>query len=178
MSSQSSLVNATKGSHTVFLVTNFYDTMSKEGEYSQGKAVTDACKECGVQHLIFSSLRSVQEVTAGKLRHVNHFESKAQIEQYIRESGVPATFVLPGFFMSNLTAMVKRQGDTLMLAWPVDPDKAQFPLFDLEEDTGKIVTILYEIVTYLTSLLWEKEIREIRHKTVSRHSRQTCSHGY
>lgn len=138
MSSQSQIRNAIQGSHTVFLITNFWETTNKDIEVSQGKAVTDACKEAGVQHLIFSSLRGLTELTGGRLTNVAYFDSKAEIENYIRQSGVPATFVLAGFFMTNFLEALKKKGDVLTLEWPVDPDKAKVPLLDVNEDTGKI----------------------------------------
>jgi uncharacterized protein YbjT (DUF2867 family) len=136
MSSTSSAAPAVAGAHTVFLVTNFWESASKDTEIAQGKAVTDASKAAGVQHLIFSSLRNVTEISQGRLPHVTHFDSKAEIEQYIRGSGVPATFVLPGMFMSSVISMLNKQGDTYTLAWPVKPEQAQIPLFDVAEDTG------------------------------------------
>lgn len=140
MSSPSSLHDAVKGSHTVFLVTNFWESMNKDTEVAQGKAVADASKETGVKHLIFSSLRSISEVTGGKLPNVSHFEGKAEIEQYIRDSGVPSTFVLPGLFMQGLSGgMIKKRDDAYVLALPIDPEKAKIPVFDVEEDTGKFV---------------------------------------
>lgn len=139
-SSPSTLRAAVEGSHTVFLVTNFWETMNKDTEVAQGKAVADACKEAGVKHLIFSSLRSISEVTGGKLPHVSHFDGKAEIEQYIRDSGIPATFVLAGMFMQGLSGgMIKKNDDVYMLALPIDPEKAKIPVFDVEEDTGKYV---------------------------------------
>jgi uncharacterized protein YbjT (DUF2867 family) len=136
MSSADSVSHAVAGAHTVYLVTNFWDSADRNIEVAQGKAVADASKAAGVKHLIFSSLRNVSEITQGRLPHVTHFDGKAEIEQYIRDSGVPATFVLPGLFMSNFFSMLKKQGDTYTLAWPVNPDTAQIPLLDTAPDTG------------------------------------------
>lgn len=127
---------AVAGAHTVFLVTNFWETMSKSTEVAQGRAVTDACEEAGVKHLIFSSLRNVTEISSGRLPNVSHFDSKAEVEAYIRASGVPATFVLPGMFMMNFFKSLKKQDDTYTLAWPVDLDKTQVPLLDVVDDIG------------------------------------------
>lgn len=136
MSSAEAARPAVTGAHTVFLVTNFWESMSRETEVAQGKAVTDACKEAGVKHIVFSSLRNVTEITNGRLPNVSHFDGKAEIEEYIRASGVPASFVLPGFYMSNFFQMLSKQDGVYTLAWPVDLDKAQAPLYDVAEDTG------------------------------------------
>jgi hypothetical protein len=71
---------------------------------------------------------------------VHHFDSKAEVEAYIREIGVPATFFLAGYFMSNLPGMSIREMPDgkwgLGLPTPAD---APMPLFDAEHDTGKFV---------------------------------------
>jgi len=48
-----------KDSHSVFLVTNFWETTDPEVEIAQGKACADAAKKLGVQFFIFSSLLDV-----------------------------------------------------------------------------------------------------------------------
>jgi uncharacterized protein YbjT (DUF2867 family) len=68
---------------------------------------------------------------------VPHFDGKAEIERYIRASGVPCTFVLAGYFMTNYLQMLKKGDDgTYQLFYPVDGAKARFPLFDPASDTG------------------------------------------
>ncbi|KAH7009871.1 hypothetical protein EDB80DRAFT_573857 [Ilyonectria destructans] len=140
MSSADALAPAVSGAHTVFVVTNFWETFSADTEIAQGKAVTDASKAAGVQHLIFSSLLNTTEISGGKLPNISHFDSKAKVEEYIRSSGVPASFVLPGLFMSNLFEWFKKndQGG-YTIALPVSPEKAQIPLLDANRDTGKFV---------------------------------------
>lgn len=64
-------------------------------------------KEVGVQHLIFSSLLSVKDTTKGCLANVPHFDIKAEVEQYIHDSGVPATFFLPMIDIKIDTGMLR-----------------------------------------------------------------------
>lgn len=138
MSSVEAAKPGVEGAHTVFFVTNFWEHMSAAKEIEQGKAVTDASKAAGVKHLIFSSLINVTKATNGRLPHVSHFDGKADIEDYIRGSGVPATFVMPGFFMSNFFSAIQRGDDgSYTLSLPVVGDKAQVPAFDAAADTGK-----------------------------------------
>ncbi|KAL4906691.1 hypothetical protein BDW74DRAFT_150966 [Aspergillus multicolor] len=140
-SSPSSLSQALSGSTSVFLVTNPSFTENSDAEFQQGKAVVDAAKEVGVEHLIFSSLLNVIDSTGGRLKNVPHFDQKAQVEQYIRDLGIPATFVLPGYFMSNYVSMgLIRKGDdgVYTLAYPVN-EGSKFPLVDIEGDFGKYV---------------------------------------
>jgi uncharacterized protein YbjT (DUF2867 family) len=136
LNSKDSLQAALKDSHTVFLVTNYWETASPITEITQGKNVASVCKSAGVQHLIFSSLLSASAISNGRLSHVPHFDGKAEIEQYIRDSGVPCSFYLPGYFMSNLEQAIRPgQDGVLTFALPISAE-AKFPLVDVREDTG------------------------------------------
>jgi uncharacterized protein YbjT (DUF2867 family) len=140
MNSITSIDRAVQGAHTVFLVTNYWQSMSKEVEFAQGKNVADAAKMAAVSHMIFSSLIHVTKATSGRLAHVPHFDGKAEVEEYIREIGLPATFVLPGYFMSNFRNILRKGDDgQYTLAFPIS-NAAQFPLFDANDDTGKFNT--------------------------------------
>ena len=94
-----------------------------------------------MQHLIWSSLYDVTKLTGGKFPHVEHFDSKAAVEQYIREIGVPATYFMPGFFMSNFPGGSFRQlppSNDWTIALPMPPE-TPIPFFDAGGDTGKFV---------------------------------------
>lgn len=137
MNSASSVEEVVKGSHTVFLVTNYWETAQGEVEIAQGKNVADAAKKAGVSHIIFSSLINVTKATNGRLSHVPHFDGKSLIEEYIKSTGVKSTIVLPGYFMSNLLSMIRKGEDGVFrLAYPVS-ETSEFPLFDAAEDTGE-----------------------------------------
>ncbi|KAG5918824.1 hypothetical protein E4U53_004049 [Claviceps sorghi] len=145
MSSPEEARPAVQGAHTVFLVTDFWQTMSSAAEIAQGKAVTDAASAAGVKHLVFSSLINVSDASAGRLSHMTHFDGKAHLEDYIRASGVPSTFVQPGFFMGNLFGFIRKKPDAddkgLLWAMPegVKAHEAQLPLLDAARDTGLFV---------------------------------------
>jgi len=137
----SSIEKALAGAHTVFAVTNFWEKASADIEIQQGKNVADASKKAGVQFLIWSSLINVTELSGGKLSQVHHFDSKAKVEEYIRSIGIPSSFFLPGFFMSNLPGKMIRpspQTNVYTLAMPI-PTTSPVPLLDTENDTGKFV---------------------------------------
>lgn len=139
MSSVEAVAPAVEGAHTVFLVTNFWESMSAATEVAQGKAVADASRAAGVRHLVFSSLINTTAASGGRLPNISHFDGKAAIEAYIRGSGVPGTFVLPGMFMSGFVGMIRKQGDGsygLNIPEGVSVDNARTPLFDVAADTG------------------------------------------
>ncbi|OOQ89088.1 putative NmrA family transcriptional regulator [Penicillium brasilianum] len=139
MSSPADVAKAVDGAHTVYLVTNFWDTMSAKPEILQGKIVTDACNKAGVKHLIFSSLINAAKATEGRLVNITHFDGKAEVEEYIRESGIPASFVMPGIFMTEIFSFIRKQEDgSFILATPVSP-RTVAPWIDAGIDTGNFV---------------------------------------
>lgn len=142
LTDKESLRKAIAGSHSVFAVTNYWESMSKDAEITQGKNIADVCKEVNVQHLIWSTLPHVTTLSKGALPNVPHFDSKAEVDSYIRSIGVPMTSFEPGFYISNLkTMMPKGENDSYTLAWPV-PSSTGFPCFDAARDTGKFVSAI------------------------------------
>ncbi len=145
MNDPAALKSAISGSYAVFAVTNFWETMSKETEVQQGKNVADVSRAAGVKHLIWASLPHVAKLTNGELKHVDHFDGKAEVEEYIEsikgESGMIASYWMPGFFMSNLKGMIRPDPSTgvptLKLPW--DAERTQVGLLDAVGDTGKFV---------------------------------------
>ncbi|KAG6368008.1 hypothetical protein INS49_002208 [Diaporthe citri] len=83
-----SLVKAMTGAAAVFTMTNYWEKMDMELEIQQGKNLADAAKEAGVNHYIWSSLLNVTKLTNGKLPHVYHSDSKAQVEDFVRENEI------------------------------------------------------------------------------------------
>ena len=83
-------------------------------------------------------------VSKGVLPGVYHFDAKARVEDYIRSLGIPASFFLAGFYMSNLPGASLRQmpDGKWGLALPI-PDHSPIPLFDAENDTGKFVKAMF-----------------------------------
>lgn len=137
----STLKTALKDAYAVYAVTNFWESHSADVEKKQGKAMADAAKEAGVQHFVWSSLINVTELSKGALANVSHFDSKANVESYIRETGLPATFFLPGFYMANIPGGMMRQlppNNEWTLALPI-PTTTPMPLLDTADDVGKFV---------------------------------------
>ncbi|KAJ5667401.1 hypothetical protein N7507_003265 [Penicillium longicatenatum] len=139
MSSLKDMKRAVQGSDTVFLVTNFWEHQSAEPEIAQGKTVADACKAEGVKHLIFSSLIDVTKESNGRLVHVTHFDGKAEVERYIRQIGLTASFVMPGIFTTELFNLIHKQEDgSCILATPTST-QSPAPFIDIIADMGKFV---------------------------------------
>jgi hypothetical protein len=80
------------------------------------------------------------KVSHKKLHNLHHFDSKAMIEEYIRSIGVPASFVMPGYFMSNIPGSIRpsEDGESYNISWVFSP-KTQIPMLDVPKDFGKFV---------------------------------------
>jgi len=100
MDDRASLDKAFAGAYGVFSVQNFWlPDVGAAGEVRQGKIVADAAKAAGVQHLVYTSVGGAERQTG-----LSHFDSKWQIEEYVRSLSLPATVLRPVFFMENLTS--------------------------------------------------------------------------
>ena len=130
---------ALAGAHGVFLVTNFWQPGTDEGE--QAFAAVRAAKEAGVQHFIWSTLPNVEAITGGKF-DVPHFTGKAKIERIVREGGFANhTFVVAPFYYQNLIGMMapQTQADgTVGWMLPLDPAVRAIHMGDISE-LGHIV---------------------------------------
>jgi uncharacterized protein YbjT (DUF2867 family) len=95
LESRQDLDNAMRGVYGVFSTQQFWEH-GADGEVRQGKLVADAAKAAGVKHLIYSSVGSAERNTG-----ISHFDSKREIELYIKSLGIPNTILRPVFFMDN-----------------------------------------------------------------------------
>lgn len=106
-----SLNKAVGGSYGVFGVTNFWDkdVMSKKIEMQQGKNIFEACKSQGVVHYVFSTLPHAEKITDGVLRHIDHFDGKAIVADFIEENKgtMIASYFMPGEYFFNMTVKEK-----------------------------------------------------------------------
>lgn len=109
-------------------------------EFEQGKLVADIAVKQGVKHIIWSSLPNVQQISHGKLRHVKHFDEKAEVEDYIRRLPIKSSFVMPAFYFQNFARVLKPvpiEGGFAIFN-VIKPD-SKFPCVDIEGDFGAFV---------------------------------------
>ncbi|WP_330986191.1 MULTISPECIES: NmrA/HSCARG family protein [Enterobacterales] len=111
-------IEAFQGADGVFMITPGMPPdapFASTNERALGKEIADAAVEAGVQHLIFSSLENVDEMTDGK-KWVPHFTDKARIEEYIRTLPIKSSFIYMAFFYTNLLEYYPpyQEGDSLV----------------------------------------------------------------
>jgi|SRR5215467_7014629 len=91
----SSLEHAAHDVYGIYSVQNFWKVGAKR-EVQQGKNLAEVAKKSGVEHFVYSSVGGAERNSG-----VGHFETKWEIEQYIRQLGLPATMIRPAAFMEN-----------------------------------------------------------------------------
>jgi uncharacterized protein YbjT (DUF2867 family) len=108
-------------------------------EERRGKAVAGLVSEAGVRHLVYSSISS-----AGGHTGIPHVESKARIEERIRELGLPATILRPVSFMDNFATLNRPVLDDgeLVVSLPLRP-QTRLPLV-ATRDIGVFAAIAFD----------------------------------
>lgn len=82
----------------------FINTTHWGDEVAIGKACADAAKRAGIVHFIYSSMPD--HSTFGEdWRALPMWATKFAIENYIRQIGIPATFVYTGIYNNNFTSL-------------------------------------------------------------------------
>ncbi len=111
--------------------------VSDEQEVLWGKTVADLAKASGVGHLVYSSVGAAGKGVTG----MGHFDSKTEIEEYIRSLDIGYTIVRPSSFMEMLMlpGMGLDQGEFNFL---MRPDQAMQVI--AVDDIGTIVAVILD----------------------------------
>ncbi|KAF7340479.1 NmrA domain-containing protein [Mycena venus] len=120
-------------------------------EVAEGKLLIDAAKAGGVSGIVWSGLPSISKISGGKLTHVWHFDGKAVVTDYGRQTGVPFVDVQAGSYGTNFFSAhfaPKKQADgSFVLAWPVKPTTV-IPFIDTVRDYGLFVRYVLELPVF------------------------------
>ncbi|KAJ7191846.1 NAD(P)-binding protein [Mycena pura] len=107
-------------------------------EMSEGKMLVDAAKAAGVKGIVWSGIPGVKKISGGKYSNAAHFDGKAVVTEYGRQSGVPFANVQAGWYMQNfLTSpmMLAKQPDgttAASFAWCIRPTTV-LPMIDIDD---------------------------------------------
>ncbi|KAF7326373.1 NmrA domain-containing protein [Mycena venus] len=124
-------------------------------ETAEGKMMVDAAKAAGVKRVVWSGLPAVSKHSGGKYTHVIHFDGKAVVTEYARQSGLPFVDVQAGYYASNLlipsgklgSALVKQTDGSFAMRLPVKPTTS-LPVLDAGHDYGLYVRRALEAPTF------------------------------
>ncbi|KAF2852499.1 NAD(P)-binding protein [Plenodomus tracheiphilus IPT5] len=150
----SSLPAALKGvDYLFFLTTTQYQGNSREIETRQSKGVCEEALRQGVKYIIFSSMSHPFKISNGALKNVEHFDDKAEIEQYIRSLPVKSAFFAPASFMQNVQSNFMKPrpspvGDGTFVIANILPAESRVPLIDISETGLWIGAILADPEKY------------------------------
>jgi len=91
-----------------------------QAEITHGKNLADAAKAAGIKHFVFSSVGQANADTG-----VPNFESKYEIEKYIKSLGLNFTIIRPVAFFDNFNNNMAPKNGAISLPWSIDL-KVQF----------------------------------------------------
>jgi len=133
-----------RGAHLAFINTTFYGD-----EVQIGKAIADAAKAAGIQHLVYSSMPDHGAYNSS-WPSLPLWAGKHKVEEYIREIGLPATFVYTGIYNNNFTSLLyplfcmALQEDGSFVWQAPFHEHARLPWLDAEHDVGPAVYQIFK----------------------------------
>jgi uncharacterized protein YbjT (DUF2867 family) len=131
-----SIERAGRGVYGIYSVQDFW-TVGAKREVQQGKNLATVAKKSGVQHFVYSSVGGAERNTG-----ITHWETKWEIENYIRQLGLPATIFRPVGFMEAYHVLEVEVGILKgKLADPVRGDKAYQTI--ATDDIGAFVALAF-----------------------------------
>jgi uncharacterized protein YbjT (DUF2867 family) len=136
MDDLASLKKAMVGVRGVYSVQDYF-AVGAAREVRQGKNMAAAALDAGVEHFVFSSVGGAHRKSG-----VGHFETKAEIESYIRKLGLPATIIRPVGFMENY--YIPQLEKQLVKGRLLTPIRAEKPLQTIAaDDIGQFIALAF-----------------------------------
>lgn len=132
-----SLERAARGVYGIYSVQDFW-TVGARREVQQGKNLADAAKNVGVEHFVYSSVGGAERRTG-----ITHWETKWEVEEYIRSLKLPATVLRPVSFMETYHILEVEVG--LLKGKLADPIRGEKPYQTIAtDDIGRFVALAFE----------------------------------
>jgi uncharacterized protein YbjT (DUF2867 family) len=142
-----SLNRAFTGCYGAFCLTNFWEHFSPEKELIQAKAMAQAAKHAGVQHVVWSTLEDTRRwvpltdqrmPTLMDKYKVPHFDAKGEADAEFTKLGLTTTFLLTSFYWDNMIffGMGPKKGPDGQLALTLPMGEKKLPGIAVE-DIGK-----------------------------------------
>lgn len=127
----------------------FINTTHWGDEVAIGRALADAAKKAKISHFIYSSMPD-HSVFDHRWRPLPLWAQKFTVENYIRQIGLPATFVYCGIYHNNFTSLnfplfrmeLKQDGSFVWQA-PFHPNQP-LPWLDSEHDVGPAIYQIFK----------------------------------
>jgi len=138
------IANLFAGAQLAFINTTFWGD-----EVAIGRSLALAAKKAGIQHYVYSSMPD-HSVYGKGWPALPLWSAKFTVENYVRQIGLPATFVYAGIYNNNFTSLpyplfcmeLKSDGSFEWKA-PFHPD-VPLPWLDAEHDVGPAVLQIFK----------------------------------
>jgi hypothetical protein len=129
----------------------FLIQLNRLQEVNEGKLLIDAAKAGGASRILWSGLPSYSKLSGGKLVHAYHFDSKALVTEYARQSGVPFVELQAGLygnlFLTVPVLLAKQEDGKFAVPWPVK-STLKLPFIDIARDYGLWARYVLELPTF------------------------------
>ncbi|KAI9707794.1 MAG: hypothetical protein M1836_000756 [Candelina mexicana] len=132
------------GAQLAFINTTFWGD-----EVAIGRSLAEAAKKAGIQHYIYSSMPD-HSIYGKGWPGLPLWAPKFTVENYVRQLGLPATFVYAGIYNNNFTSlpyplfcMELQNNGSFNWKAPFHPD-IPLPWLDAEHDVGPAVLQLFK----------------------------------
>jgi uncharacterized protein YbjT (DUF2867 family) len=136
-------VDAFRGAHRAFLMTPGVAPPHTH-EFEIGKDLADAAVEAGVEHVVFSALENVDQITAGS-KFAPHFTDKARVADYLRQLPIRSTFIELAFFYTNMLEYYPPRIEGGTVVFPIYlPEDFRAPFVDPLTATGPAVLEIFD----------------------------------
>jgi len=132
-----SIARAASGAYGIYSVQDFWAVGAKS-EVQQGKNVADAAKKADIKHFVYSSVGGAERKTK-----IPHWESKWEVENYVRQLGLPVTVIRPVSFME--TYYIDQVEIGILKGKLADPIRGDKPYQTIAtDDIGAFVALAFE----------------------------------
>jgi len=139
LQNQTSVFEAVRGAYGVFAVTQPWSAVdnkfNKEKEILQGKNIIWACREAGVNHVVFSSMFNFFNKPTG----ISFIDSKCILEEIIKTYTIRCTVLRCSLYMESLN-IVRRQKNNIFKS--NFADDLILPYVALQ-DVGNAVSVVF-----------------------------------
>ncbi|HXF02148.1 MAG TPA: NmrA/HSCARG family protein [Arthrobacter sp.] len=125
------LAPAMEGLSALWFMTTMTPEAGAAAEPPMGKALADAAVEAGVARIVFNSVGGAERDTG-----IPHFDSKYQVEKYLKGLDVRTTVIRPVFFMENLRFTAAAENGRIVLRMPL-PDGIPLQMVSVR-DIGRV----------------------------------------
>lgn len=128
----------------------FINTTHWGDEVAIGKACADAAKKAHIQHYIYSSMPD-HSIYNPEWKALPLWSQKFTVENYVRQIGIPATFLITGIYNNNFSSLpyplfrMELQSDgSFVWQAPFHPNDP-LPWLDAEHDVGPALLQIYKM---------------------------------